>query len=68
MAYQILNNLGEVVIESVSEEELTELKEFETHGHHYYQYDDTIENNILDRWKADTEKDYTTYRLYKKIV
>jgi hypothetical protein len=68
MSYQILNNLGAVEIESVTEEELETLKEnCAKDGFNYYLFDPTAENDLVTKWAQNTEIDYSRSRIIKKI-
>jgi len=66
MVYQILNNLGEVEVESVTEEELSVLKENAlAGGFNYYEFD--YGNDLVASWAQDTEVDYSRSKIFKKI-
>ena len=68
MEYQIQNNLGEVIIESVTEEELEKLRADATaEGINYFFFDATEENDLVTRWAADTEVNYAGSRIIKRI-
>jgi len=68
MNYQILDHTGEIVVDSVSAEELQSL--IEAGEHNYFQHDDTPENDLLTRFAQHEEEggDVSNYRIYKQIV
>ena len=67
MPYQIQNYLGEVVIESVSDEELANLLESEGKDeYNYFAYDSNPECDLVTNWAKETIVP-TMNRIYKPI-
>jgi hypothetical protein len=65
MEYQIQNNLGEVVVESVSEEELAALLEG-ADEYNYFMYEPDPELDLVKKWAEDLEAAHNN-RIYKLI-
>ena len=65
--FQIQNHLGEVVLDSVTREELNNLIEAKEHS--YYEYDATPENDLVMRWAGEQPEGMivTDNRIFKKI-
>ena len=67
MPYQIQNYLGEVVIESVSDEELANLLESEGKDEYtYFAYDSNPECDLVTNWAKEATVPAMN-RIYKKI-
>lgn len=67
--FEIQNHLGEVIVESISREELDVL--LEAKELNYFEYDATEENNLVTRWAQAKIEDETLnmdmFRIYKHI-
>ena len=68
MAYQILNHLGEIVNESISQEEFDSMVETNPNLS-FFQYDAQPENDLVTKWKvAEGEREQIDHmRIYKVI-
>jgi len=67
MPYQIQNYLGEVVIETVSDEELANLSAPEGKDeYNYFLYDPNPEYDLVTNWAKETTAP-TMNRIYKRI-
>ena len=68
MAYQILNHLGEIVNESISQEEFDSMVETNPNLA-FFQYDAQPENDLVAKWKvAESEGEQISHmRIYKKL-
>lgn len=69
MAYQILNYLGDVVLDNISDEELESLKSKAIEeDFNYFLYDPNPDQDLVKRWEEEKEfRIVHNFRIIKKL-